>query len=298
MNYKVYILTSPNNKNDIKYVGMTEKSLKHRLAKHIIPSKNKGKSKRTKWILSLSQAPKIFLLEAFDNKKEALEAEIFWIEQFRQFKYVLVNSNDFIGYVTTKRLKADKYSLTGKLLEKNVDVIKFLKGKKNSGNISRSIKRGTTANGFRWTYPDEKLKEIFKFEPSTGKYIVKTKKVYKYRLTGEYICSYLGARRATKFNYRNISQVCKGDKKSHAGYRWSYDKVKKLPKEEKKYKKGKHILKYDKDFNFIQEYVSAQHVVDEHNGFIKSSLNDCANRRRKLDGKYSLYKGFIWRFKV
>ena len=53
-----------------------------------------------------------------------------------------------------------------------------------------------------------------------------SKPVHQFTLTGEYVRSYNSAREteAYGFNYRNVSQVCHGEKKSHKGFVFRFEK--------------------------------------------------------------------------
>ena len=53
-----------------------------------------------------------------------------------------------------------------------------------------------------------------------------SKPVHQFTLGGEYVRSYNNARETEKygFNYRNVSQVCHGEKKSHKGYVFRFEK--------------------------------------------------------------------------
>lgn len=53
-----------------------------------------------------------------------------------------------------------------------------------------------------------------------------SKPVHQFTLTGEYVRSYNNAREtgAYGFNYRNVSQVCHGEKKSHKGFVFRFEK--------------------------------------------------------------------------
>lgn len=52
------------------------------------------------------------------------------------------------------------------------------------------------------------------------------KPVHQFTLDGVYVRSYNNARETEKygFNYRNVSQVCHGEKKSHKGYVFRFEK--------------------------------------------------------------------------
>jgi predicted GIY-YIG superfamily endonuclease len=94
MNYQVYTLADPRT-NIVRYVGYTGKKLEARLKTHL---NDRERNHRTFWISSLRAdglLPKIELIEAFESKEEALEAERYWIAICKyQFGFDLVNGTD------------------------------------------------------------------------------------------------------------------------------------------------------------------------------------------------------------
>jgi hypothetical protein len=92
--YKIYALLEPNTEL-VRYVGLTKKSLKERLRKHL-NEKLRGKKATYKynWIQSLKEKglkPEIILLEDNLNLEEANEKEIVYIKTFKSFGAKLVN---------------------------------------------------------------------------------------------------------------------------------------------------------------------------------------------------------------
>lgn len=105
----IYTLSDPNT-GEIRYIGQTTSVLSKRLTDHIA-SARKGKNYLHNWIKSVNYSPIIELLE--DNAVWN-ESEIYWIEQFRQWGFRLVNStkggDGILGhkFTTESRLKMSK----------------------------------------------------------------------------------------------------------------------------------------------------------------------------------------------
>jgi len=92
--YKIYALLEPNTEL-VRYVGLTRKSLKERLRKHL-SEKLRGKKATYKynWIQSLKEKnlkPEIILLEDNLTLDEANKKEIIYIKTFKSFGAKLVN---------------------------------------------------------------------------------------------------------------------------------------------------------------------------------------------------------------
>jgi hypothetical protein len=87
---KIYTLSDPFT-NEIRYVGKTKYSLNDRLCKHMITYE---KNHRANWIRKLAKLnakPIIKLLEEVSDD-EWVFTEIYWIEQFRQWGFKLLNA--------------------------------------------------------------------------------------------------------------------------------------------------------------------------------------------------------------
>lgn len=86
--YKIYGLTSQKDENIIKYVGLTSKSLEHRLKQHIYTSTKKNKNRYTKkeaWIknrIDSGYQIEIIELESDLTKEQAMDLEIAWIAYY------------------------------------------------------------------------------------------------------------------------------------------------------------------------------------------------------------------------
>ncbi len=94
MNSTIYTLADPRTPEDIRYIGMTIRKLRYRLANHIF---EKDKNHRTDWIKSLIKQnlkPEIKPLITVLDSKDAPNLEIQTIAQFRKWGYNLVNSTD------------------------------------------------------------------------------------------------------------------------------------------------------------------------------------------------------------
>jgi len=99
IHYKIYTLKC-NIENSIKYVGLTRcNTLKTRLDNHW--SGDEGTLNKNLWIAKcrLSKVkPTIELLDSIitDNKSEAYDLEMYWINQFKQWGFNLVNGSHYM----------------------------------------------------------------------------------------------------------------------------------------------------------------------------------------------------------
>lgn len=106
--YKIYTLSCPITKA-IRYVGVTKKQLNDRLSGHIYDAKKLIASKdKINWISEVER-PFIELLDFSESKDEAFFLEKYWVSQFKQWGFNLINkteggkgSNGFKHTIDTK----------------------------------------------------------------------------------------------------------------------------------------------------------------------------------------------------
>ena len=109
MKTKVYILKDPTNE-DIRYVGITTKTLEERLKGHLNDVKTRPDLNYHKinWIKKLQKGGKIPIIEQIDELdtlEEAKEKEIEYIEKYKK-EYNLTNctlGGDFMGFKAHSR---------------------------------------------------------------------------------------------------------------------------------------------------------------------------------------------------
>ena len=117
--FKIYTLTDPNS-NLVRYVGRTTEKLYNRLSKHI-NEREKAKNHRCHWINKLYKMglkPIIELIDECDTHNECIFLEKYWISQFKNWGFNLVNETDggegSFGYKHTEETK-NKMKVTHEL---------------------------------------------------------------------------------------------------------------------------------------------------------------------------------------
>lgn len=123
------------------------------------------------------------------------------------------------------------------------------------------------------------------------------KPIYCYNLNGEFIKKYESlsdAERDTGISNSNISRAAK-TKGRTKNYLWTYVYHENISPYERYLgdvgkNSGKTIYQFDKQMNFIQEFVSAKEA-ERITGINNSSINQVCNKKRKSAG------GYIWKFK-
>jgi len=91
----VYELIDPRN-NEVRYVGKADFSA-DRLKSHVYSSRHRAKTHSQKWILSLLKEnlrPDMRVIQKCFSSENAMEAEKYWIKEYRLRGYNLCNHTD------------------------------------------------------------------------------------------------------------------------------------------------------------------------------------------------------------
>lgn len=118
------------------------------------------------------------------------------------------------------------------------------------------------------------------------------KKVYQYDIDGNYLKEFNSSNEVKELigaNTNYIRKCCLGKLKSHFGYRWSYERVDKLPTIEYK-TNAIPVIQFDKDWKFIKEWKSALEISETLN-IDQSSIGRCCK------GKQGTAGGYRWKYK-
>lgn len=150
--------------------------------------------------------------------------------------------------------------------------------------------------GFIWQYMmDDKISKKITSYAERIKAVEKNKrykKVYQYDLEGNYLKEFSSVNEIEKLigAYKNhIRECCLGKLKSYLGYRWSYEKVDRIPPIQYK-TNAIPVVQFDKDWNFIKEWKSALEINEALN-IDKSSVGRCCK------GKQGTAGGYRWKYK-
>lgn len=156
--------------------------------------------------------------------------ECYWIEQFKNWGFKLINKNKGGGgpeYRDPKNLRViiNKLKKPIQQFDKELNLIKEWSSIKDAkqcigGNIDGCLKgKIKTSKGFYWKYPHQNL-SIFNTSPKKGK------RVLQYDKDGNLINMYNSTQEAerifNKNNKDNIAACCRGKQKTSYGYIWKY----------------------------------------------------------------------------
>jgi hypothetical protein len=169
MGSKIYALSHPLT-NEVKYIGLTTKTLEERLKGHLKCNKNVLRNLWIKSLLNEGLVPKITLIEEVINDI-GLETEMFWISIFKSWGFKLCNLTEGGNTSTTKHVIRTKEWCenisTGKLLSN------FRYSEESKQQMSKSAKkRGVNSKGEQLSklgMTDEKVKNIKEKIKNRGK---------------------------------------------------------------------------------------------------------------------------------
>lgn len=203
----IYKIT--NNINDKVYVGVTTKTLEERMKIHIQDSKSSRCEKRALYRafneIGIDKFQIIYIEEIEDDKK--FEREIFWIDKLKSFKD---------GYNET-------YGGAGKSYLDEELIIKMYTKFKNISLVAKKL--NYDIGQVSTILKNNNIKTLTKKEASIR---ALSKPVNRYKLDGTYLRSYQSASQAMrenpKFLSSKISEVARGNRKTHGGYIWKFKK--------------------------------------------------------------------------
>ena len=154
---------------------------------------------------------------SFENKHELKQSE-----KTGGYLYVTVTTkHNKLNYIRVNRLVA----------------LAFVNGrtsKRKYVNHDDEDRKNNHADNLRWVTPKENNDWSL------------SRKVYKYDLEGNFCCSYISTKEASKdgFNKSHVANVCRGIERQHKGYLFSY---KKLTKEQAIQRlSNTHYIRYPK----------------------------------------------------
>lgn len=215
--------------------------------------------------------------------------ECFWIEQFRQWGFEMMNKNKgggglkFVSEETKIKLRKPKSQETR---------IRMRGPKSENHKLNmRKKSRHTEEQKLKWS-----LERIGKNNISENgrKKISKIRSVpvYQYGTDGIFIKEWKNIKTAEKeFNIYNISACCRGIQKTAGKYIWKYIKHNTneniINPNTENHTNSKPVLQYNMDGNFIMEWSS----VTEAYKYFKGDIYSCCNRHNKTS------VGYLWKYK-
>lgn len=223
----------------VVYVGKTKKELHIRLLQHFHDVFNRKRKfpLKQKWFEKLAKNqifPKIELIEQC-SVSESNKREKYWINELKPIFNIMMNNNiKYIEFISNIRsINVYQYDLEGNFIKEWKSISEAAKTLKiENGNIcAAASKRRKLAGIWQWSYVKEEKLNPYKKE-------IFSKKVHKYDINGNYIESFNNAKE-TGVKNKLISKCCNGDLKTVYGFRYSFEKVNKLPELKKKIRKDK-----------------------------------------------------------
>lgn len=219
---KIYKLIDPFT-NEVRYVGKTEKTLKHRLSMHITTSiKNKNKTHKEAWITQVynkGKRPIIELIEEVDFSDWQTK-EIFWISQFNNLTNICRGGLGGTGRVYTESEREEKSILIKRLIsegkiiyteERNKKISESHKGKKLKDSTKQKLRLANIGK-----------KQTFEQKLKTAKKVIR--ECIKTGEKVEFLSVTIAANETEGCTKGNISSACNGRLKTYKKYKWYYKK--------------------------------------------------------------------------
>lgn len=306
---KLYVLQHPDTL-EIRYAGITMKSLSERLNKHLLDVKNRTykSPKKVQWIesiLSQNKLPLISLIKEFDTIEECKKAEIEYIKNYSQL-YNLVNNS--IGGEYPEIVAVDQYNIFRELVGQYESISQAGQhlGIKDPSHISSVCKKlRNSAYGYIWRNKDDLLGDISNIDPKS----IQFNNINQYDLSGNYIQTFenykLAALAVNDLSEgSNIASACKGLQRQCKGFVWRLvpnfiildeyllEAQDNNIKEDNRGKDGKKVNKFSLDGEYIETFNTicdaSISVLGTING--RKKISDCCSN-------FNLnYKNFRWQY--
>jgi len=218
-NYKIYALKLKDS-NDIRYIGLTKKSLEERFKKHLRDT-IKRNTKNGNWIKKYKDNIEIILIEENINDVNIIsEREIFWIKYYTDLGYNLTNGTlgGFKGEPTEETCKKLSESQKGKTIsdETKEKIRNTLTGRKQTDEHINNV----IMSKISYTHSEDTKKKIGDGNRNKPQINSKKFEVYNYK-TNEFIGIFetqTECARTLKIYKSGISDVLSGRYKQHKGY--------------------------------------------------------------------------------
>lgn len=219
---KIYKLIDPFT-NEVRYVGKTEKSLKHRLSMHITTSiKNKNKTHKEAWITQVynkGKRPIIELIEEVDFSDWQTK-EIFWISQFNNLTNICRGGLGGTGRVYTESEREEKSILIKRLISEGKIIYTEKRNKKISESHKGKKLKDSTKQKLRLANIGKK--QTFEQKLKTAKKVIR--ECIKTGEKVEFLSVTIAANETEGCTKGNISSACNGRLKTYKKYKWYYKK--------------------------------------------------------------------------
>lgn len=255
----IYSLSDPLT-GEIRYIGKANNP-KKRILDHVKEGKTSNKSHKISWVKSLISKDLMPIVEIVDEvpKSEWEFWETFWISQFKAWEFKLTNISPG-GYNNNyKRSSETKQKMRKSKLGSKLPI-------EHRNKISESIKVKSKDN------------------PNYNRCKDKTNIIDKSELYQKYIVENLSLNKCA--SYFRVSKRCIFDNITENGFKKDKSKwigqVRSNPE--------KTVLQFDKDGNFLREWVGLKSITKEI-GVNSSNIANCCRGKIKSAG------GFIWKYK-
>ena len=276
--YKFYLLRSNKSVDDIRYIGVTSRSLKQRFYTHKNASKSKELPVYNWWRKREKEGFNIFM-ELIDSCVSNWEYfEKYWIRHYRQMGFKLLNvSTGGSGIVTAEQrtLSSRLRSIKGHqkaiiALSLNGDFIRefnsiqeaseiFNVSKTSLGNVLHN--RSKSAGGYRWIFKSNKDAPIDIYSRN------KSKPVYQFDLNGNLQKTYWAIRefeRLKGYSANGINSAISRKTVYHNAY-WSFSSEIDVTQYARPYK----YIEINNFNNIVNYFKTQQEVFSKFNLFFK-----------------------------
>lgn len=297
MQYYFYILTANDDPDNVRYVGVTTRTIKQRMHGHKYNAKHAHKRVQPvhKWIWSKMEKNIEISITQIDEceKSEWENREKYWVKHYRDLGFDLLNVSEGGAGVITKEMR-DKSGIQRSIEAhkkpvccinpKTKELVAIynsvteateamgLRSKSAIGNALSSITDTILSAGYYWVYKDDYDSGNYILKEINEHAHVKTPVVYRFDLNGNLLDSYFGVKAAAKgagalSGNTSALNIALKNKTIYSGCYWSFNKVINVEEFENQYKymeidsNGIEVCKYRNQTEISKKYnLSTSHV--------------------------------------
>lgn len=284
--YYFYTLSTTKDISNIRYVGVTTRTLKQRLSghKYCALHKNKRSTAVHKWMYSEYLAGNDIIISQIDCCEEAVweETEKYWIKEYQNKEFKLLNIQKGGSGIVTKEMRnkeglqrsIDAHKIPVYALDDNLNVvlefssaveaIRFFGGKSKTA-ISNAISKNVSTKksfGYYWVKQNDYKNGNF-YVNTTPNFESFKKKVYQFDKNGTFVKMHESIKSIERYyNIQNSSPLRHAIRKKrlYKNSFWSFEKEADFD-----LNSPFRFFEIDKNENIIDRYLKVEDILKKYN---------------------------------
>lgn len=301
--YVGYIYCITNNINGKKYVGQTSTTVRKRYVEHVRCARAYEDTTQLLYRAMRKYGIDNFCVETIDsvsaNSRDELkdmlnELEQYYVSKLNTYKpngyNMTIGGFAFADHVVRPVFMVDA---DGNIMDRFDSMADAeLSIGIPLGSIKRAFMYSTHyANGWYWY---DASNQHLNIGDNIGKQCCRSKRVYCFTMSGEFVEEYesaFDAEKKTGISHQKIALVCNNERISSGGYRWQYSMTPSTRESTRRTCRAKPVTQMTMDGDFVATYASSAEA-SRQTGLQESLIAACCRGKRKSTG------GYRWAFSI